>query len=459
MMLIGLTTLIVSYLLTMKTEQLIRGDSFSELRQKIDIILSSLPIQTSWTRESLEERFPAIAKAANSRVTIVGEDGEVIYESELNPSHLENHKDRPELLEAMSEGYGQDSRFSHTLDQDMVYAAKKINTDQGIIVLRLALPQSRLNFRLESIRFALGIGSIVGMILSLGTAILLARRVTKPISAMTLVAEAISRGNYNARLRKLPKNELGTLGLAINRLASAVQANINKREKMEKVKREFSNNISHELKTPLTSIKGYVETLLAGAIDDRKNALRFLEIIKSNIDRIIALVNDLMNLATIESNEGIISLSPVDWRPIINEVLGRQEINFQKKSIALETIIPEEIPLVRGGRNAMTHILDNLVQNAINYTPDGGKIKISIERNEDQVILHVEDTGIGISQQDQTRIFERFYRVDAARSREVGGTGLGLAIVKHLVIQIQGTIRVKSEIHKGSMFTVTLPIN
>ncbi len=459
MVIISLTTFIVSYLLTVKTEELVENDSRIELRHKVDLITSTLPVDTQWTLTGLEERFQSIAAAANTRITIIAGDGKVVFESELNPSHLANHTGRPELLQAWKEGYGQATRTSSTLGQAMMYMAKKLETDQGTMFLRLAMPQSRLNLRLDNIRYALGIGALVGMILSLCTALFLARRVTKPISAITLVAEAISRGNYNARLRKLPRNELGTLGGAINRLAEAVEANINKREKMEKIKREFSSNISHELKTPLTSIKGYVETLLGGALDDKDVALRFLEIIKSNINRIISLVNDLMNLATIESNEGIISLSPVDWRPIIQEVIRRQEINFQKKSIALELHIPEQIPLTRGSRKAMTHILDNLVQNAINYTPQKGKISISMESNEDQVILHVKDNGVGISQQDQARIFERFYRVDTARSREVEGTGLGLAIVKHLVIQIQGTIRVKSELNKGSIFTVTLPLS
>ena len=150
---------------------------------------------------------------------------------------MENHRHRPEILQADRESYGESTRDSATLGLTMKYMARKIETADGYVFLRLGLPLSHLKERLEDVRYALSIGAMVGMIFSLCTALFLARRLTKPISDITHVAEAISRGNYNARLRRLQKNELGTLGAAINRLAEAVQANISKREKMEKIKR------------------------------------------------------------------------------------------------------------------------------------------------------------------------------------------------------------------------------
>jgi signal transduction histidine kinase len=226
---------------------------------------------------------------------------------------------------------------------------------------------------------------------------------------------------------------------------------------MEQIRREFSSNISHELKTPLTSIKGYVDTLLEGALEDKANNMRFLRIINNNAERMISLVSDLLSLATIEANEGAVDLENVDWRPIVQEAIARQQIKANSKEIVLETQIDDQDLTVKGSRKPMSHILENLLQNAINYTPTKGHIQIILRRDKGFIELSVKDNGIGIAPQDQPRIFERFYRVDAARSRNEGGTGLGLAIVKHLVIQIQGMITVDSDIGRGSTFTVRLP--
>ncbi|NRA64690.1 MAG: HAMP domain-containing protein [Pseudobacteriovorax sp.] len=458
-LIISLTTFIVSYLLTVKTQELVESYSSSDLRQKLDVITSSLRLGSiEWSHENLSEVFAPIAEAGNLRISLVDNEGWVLYDSMMSFQDMENHKNRPELLAAAYSGYGEATRTSASVNLPMKYMAKSIQVDDDTKFLRLAMPLSRLTQRLDDIQTALGIGASAGMLLALCIALFLARQMTKPIAAITQVAEAISRGNYSARLRHLPKNDLGKLGGAINRLAEAVQANISQREKVEKVKREFSSNISHELKTPLTSIKGYVETLQEGAIEDPKLGQKFLGIISSNIERIISLVNDLLNLATIEANEGIITLSKVDWRPVIQEVIGRQDINMSRKNITLELNIHDATPCVTGSRKAMTHILDNLVQNAVNYTPENGVVGIELMQDLDHVVIHVRDNGIGIAKSDQKRIFERFYRVDSARSRDVGGTGLGLAIVKHLVIQIQGTISVTSELEQGTDFMVRLPI-
>jgi signal transduction histidine kinase len=207
----------------------------------------------------------------------------------------------------------------------------------------------------------------------------------------------------------------------------------------------------------LTSIKGYVDTLLEGALEDKANNMRFLRIINNNAERMISLVSDLLSLATIEANEGAVDLENVDWRPIVQEAIARQQIKANSKEIVLETQIDDQDLTVKGSRKPMSHILENLLQNAINYTPAKGHIQIILRRDKGFIELSVKDNGIGIAPQDQPRIFERFYRVDTARSRNEGGTGLGLAIVKHLVIQIQGMITVDSDIGRGSTFTVRLP--
>ena len=456
---ISLTTFVVSYLLTVKTEQFVEGATKESLRDKLVFLIPILRTFDSLSDNTSQQRLFDLTNNINTRITVIDASGKVVIETKVRDVNMmDNHINRPEIIQAAKQGYGTSVRFSDTIKLPMIYSARKIMTHEGLFYIRVGVPYSHLQARLADIRYALGIGAAFGMLVSLLIAVILARRVTEPIAAITRVTEEISHGNYSARLtQRLPRNELGTLGDAINRLASAVQANISQREKMEKIRREFSSNISHELKTPLTSINGYVETLLAGAIHDPEANVRFLHIIKSNVERIITLVTDLLKLSTIEANQGLVHLECVTWQPIIREVVTRHEINLLKKEIALSIDVPENLPAVKGSPRAMSHILDNLIQNAINYTPKGGEICIYARSESDRVIIGVRDTGIGISQADQARIFERFYRVDAARSRDDGGTGLGLAIVKHLVIQIQGSIRVVSELNKGSEFMVALP--
>ncbi|MFW7380350.1 MAG: ATP-binding protein [Oligoflexus sp.] len=459
-LIISLTTFVVSYLLTVKTADFVESDTRESLRDKLVFLIPILQSFDSLAVDELQARIYQISSLTKTRITVVDPEGAVIIETKVaDPaSELENHLQRPEIQKAIEKGFGSIVRYSETVQLPMIYYVQKVETAEGPHFVRLGVPFSQLEDRLGDIRYALSVGAGFGMLVSLLIALILARRVTEPIADITRVTEAISRGNYSARLEHLPKNELGTLGEAINRLAEAVQANISQREKMDRIRREFSSNVSHELKTPLTSINGYVETLLGGAIHDEENNVRFLTIIKANIERIIALVTDLLRLSSIEASEGLVSLEPVDWSPILREVVNRHTIHFQNKNIQFEIDTPKVMPLVNGSPRAMSHIIDNLLQNAVNYTPENGRIWIRVWHDRKNVHVSVQDTGIGIAMQDQSRIFERFYRVDTARSRADGGTGLGLAIVKHLVIQIQGKIKVDSELNRGSIFTVTLPI-
>jgi two-component system phosphate regulon sensor histidine kinase PhoR len=216
-------------------------------------------------------------------------------------------------------------------------------------------------------------------------------------------------------------------------------------------------NVSHELKTPLTSISGFVETLLSGAIHDSDNNVRFLEKIEDQVGRLINLVGDLLSLARIESADGALSVLALDWKPIIHSSIRRHTPAMEAKRIGCLVDIPDESVVVVGEEEAMTQILDNLLDNAIKYTPDGGAITLRLRREGSRAALAVEDSGIGIPEKNFERIFERFYRIDKARSRELGGTGLGLSIVKHLVRTLHGDIQVESEVGEGSRFTVFLP--
>lgn len=453
---ISFTSFVVSYLLILQAKQLVETTTMESLEEKLLIFIPYFEDGDSWREPETIGKIVKAARSAKTRLSVLDDNENLLLESDVAEVQS-SEKPRPELKQAKENPVGIDKRLSEKSKLESLYYARRIETPKGPLLLRVSVPMQALEDRLKDIFVALGIGAAFGMVLSVLIALILVRRITGPVSEMTRVADAISRGNYAARIHRLPRNELGSLGDAINRLAGAVQANISRREKIEKIRREFSSNISHELKTPLTSIKGYVDTLMEGAIEDKDNNLRFLRIINSNVERMVSLVTESLNLATIEANEDITELSPVDWKPIIQEAVNRHEIRMKDKGIRFQADITDRPLIVNGDRKAMFHILDNLLQNAVSYTPTNGEVTLSVGSQSQYCELSVRDTGIGIAKADQSRIFERFYRVDAARSRNEGGTGLGLAIVKHLVIQIQGTIRVDSTLNEGSTFTVRLP--
>jgi two-component system phosphate regulon sensor histidine kinase PhoR len=228
--------------------------------------------------------------------------------------------------------------------------------------------------------------------------------------------------------------------------------------RLESLRRDFIANVSHELKTPLTSIKAYAETLRGGAIDDRENSGKFLERIEEQAERLHKLILDMLMLARIESDQQAFDIGSVSVGEVVGNCLEGQRQAADAKAIRL-VVEPEQPPvMVRADREGLRGILDNLVDNAIKYTPQGGQVTLRWNCDGEVAHIQVQDTGIGISEEDQRHVFERFYRVDKARSRELGGTGLGLSIVKHLVQSFDGRVEVKSYPGQGSTFTIELPL-
>jgi two-component system phosphate regulon sensor histidine kinase PhoR len=228
--------------------------------------------------------------------------------------------------------------------------------------------------------------------------------------------------------------------------------------RLENMRREFVANVSHELKTPLASIKAYVETLLGGALNDTEINVLFLRRIAEQADRLHRLILDLLRLARVESGQEAFEIKAVPLADMVASRVGELQAAATAKRITLVTQ-PSDPPIcVRADAEGVRTILDNLLDNAIKYTPDGGQVTIRWKSEDSMAVIEVEDTGIGIAPRDQARIFERFYRVDKARSRELGGTGLGLSIVKHLSQAFGGTVAVRSEVGRGSIFTVRLPL-
>jgi two-component system phosphate regulon sensor histidine kinase PhoR len=234
--------------------------------------------------------------------------------------------------------------------------------------------------------------------------------------------------------------------------------NITELRRLERVRRDFVANVSHEFKTPLTAIQGFAETLLAGALEDRENNRRFLAIIRDHANRLARLTDDLLTLSRIEAGKLELELRPTSPAEIIEPCLETTRMKAKSKRIVLTVELPDDFPPVRGDAGRLREVLQNLLDNAVQYTPAGGRIHVSMALRDRQAVFTVADTGIGIPQAEQERVFERFYRVDAARSREAGGTGLGLSIAKHIVEAHGGRLWVESAVGQGSRFHFSIPL-
>lgn len=233
---------------------------------------------------------------------------------------------------------------------------------------------------------------------------------------------------------------------------------ISELRRLERVRQDFVANVSHEFRTPLTAIQGFAETLLSGALEDPANRQRFVEIIRDHAMRLARLTEDLLELSRIEAGQLQLEFQPVSVRQLVESCVETARLKARPKHLDLAFAVPEGLPQVRGDANRLQEVLQNLLDNAVQYTPAGGKIAVDAAYPNHHVVITVTDTGIGIPQADQSRIFERFYRVDAARSREVGGTGLGLSIARHIVEAHSGRIWVESTVGEGSRFHFSIPI-
>jgi two-component system phosphate regulon sensor histidine kinase PhoR len=238
--------------------------------------------------------------------------------------------------------------------------------------------------------------------------------------------------------------------------AVLVLHDITELRRLERVRRDFVANVSHEFKTPLTAIQGFAETLLGGALDDEANRKRFMEIIREHAQRLARLTDDLLKLSRIEAGRLDLESGPVSVAGLVNGCVETARLKAESKGVRITVELPKGLPPVRGDAVQLGEVLQNLVDNALQYTPPGGSIDVTAYSNGGEVIFTVADTGIGIPESDLERIFERFYRVDAARAREAGGTGLGLSIARHIVDAHGGRIWVESAVGQGSRFRFSI---
>ncbi|HEX2825519.1 MAG TPA: ATP-binding protein [Burkholderiales bacterium] len=508
----------------------------------------------------------SLGRIAGVRVTLVRPDGTVAGDSEVERgqlARLENHRERPEVLEAFGTGQGSSVRFSTTVSTRMMYTAVPMVRDgRAIGVARVALPLVEVDEAIAQMRRTLAAAALfalaVAALLSFSAAALTSRRLRE----LTEAARRMAAGNLDVRTRTEGHDEIVALGRALDQLADslsrslgelrgerdlltgilssmnegvlvvgadrrvvltnpalramlligpdplgrsvlqvvrnaelnqllenaaggaysegeidlaglvrrrvlvravtlqdeprgvlAVFVDVTELRRLEAVRRDFVANASHELRSPLTTIKAAAETLRDE--EDTKAARRFVELIQRNAERLSNLIDDLLELSRIESRELKLELEPVDLHVCADRTLAQHAHRAQMKHITLTQEVPAGV-FARADRRALDHVLGNLVDNALKYCPEGATVRVFADTAEGMVRVSVADSGPGIAHEHLQRVFERFYRVDTGRSRELGGTGLGLSIVKHLVEAMGGSVSVESRPGAGATFWFTL---
>ncbi len=508
------------------------------------------------------------------RVTIIAPDGKVLGDSDIESADLagiENHLDRPEVQQAIREGFGHSRRYSYTLKKYMMYSAVLLGEKPPAPVLRLVIPVSSITEFEAKMQKILVVALAAVFLLSLVLSVMVSSAVTRPVSRISSTARSISEGDLSARALVSSDDEIGDLAKTLNHMADEIRAKIDsiasgeakleavlssmvegvivtdekgailianpsarkmffidtapegkaplevirnssvqdivdriirkgqkvaseemqlsrpdersvivsaaavmkegelsgallvfhditELRRLERMRQDFVANVSHELRTPLSSIKGYSETLMDGGVTQQKQQKEFLGIIYRESDRLAKLIDDLLDLSRIESGKMAMALMPADLLPAVKRASAILEKQAAVKSIRITVDIPAGTPRILADESRLSQVILNLLDNAVKYTPEGGEVRISAVPDGAFVRVDVSDTGAGIPETDIPRIFERFYRVDKARSRELGGTGLGLSIVKHIVQAHGGQVWVKSAPGDGSTFSFTIPI-
>jgi two-component system phosphate regulon sensor histidine kinase PhoR len=531
-------------------------------RLDTDSELLKLLIAANPEPQSLQAALQTNAKRLEVRFTVIEADGRVLADSDSDPSGMDNHNKRPEVVQARAQGVGTNRRYSETLRTDMMYHAVLVNQPPGRVI-RVALPLTTVEQQVGQLYWTMFLAFVGIAVVAAIVTFLVAREITQPLREIRLLADWVAAGDFTRKAPTRAPDEIGHVAAALNRMAEELSARLEKlrseRAKLEvmissmeegvipidaegrieganaaarslfelrdtpqglrlwevvrlpgledaaikalrertpvrdsfevgsrvlsvrlspvadgqgvvlvahditedrrydTLRREFVANVSHELRTPLSVVQGYAETLLEGAWKDEKSAMDFLGIIDKNVRRLSSIVTDLLDLSKLESGGQTLDPRPVDVRMFVERVGEAFRPVAERKRQQLQVDAAPNAGSVEADGALMERALSNLVDNALKYTPEGGRVRVWGGTDNGQTILSVEDNGMGIPEADLPRIFERFYRVDKSRSRDLGGTGLGLSIVKHIIQLHGGTISVKSTVGIGSTFTIRLP--
>lgn len=397
-----------------------------ETRQEANYIVKAIEISGTDYLKQMDE----VEK--NTRITLIDSAGDVLYDSTEDAVTLQNHKNRPEIKAAHKNGTGQEVRRSMTMSKEMFYYAKLLPDGN---VLRVS---KTMNTAFHTAIAILPVMALIALV-ALGFAYLLARqqvaKLIRPINELNL-EEPLENEVYEE----------------LTPLLESIDKQNKEKEAIANMRKEFSANVSHELKTPLTSISGYAEIMKSGIVKP-EDMPRFSEKIYNEARRLITLVEDIIKLSHLDEGKVELERQDVDLYELTREIISRLAPQASAKKVHME--LTGESVIYNGVRQILDEMVYNICENAIKYNKEGGEIRIWVGNTLNGKKIIVTDTGIGIPKNQQERIFERFYRVDKSHSKEIGGTGLGLSIVKHGAILHNAKIHVDSELGKGTRMELT----
>ncbi len=449
---------VVGSLVTRKIEE----NSINNIQRSLyseSVLLRSLIIdifknvdEVNFLESRLQKHLQLLNQKLDTRVTVIRRNGVVIADSEEDPANMENHGSRPEVLAATSGEYGVATRFSNTLGMKMMYLALPVQLEGQLVgYVRTSLPLLLVEKRVKQSQSSIAFGVVFVIVTTLLLGLFFLRKLSVRLTEMTTVAESMAQGNYDQNIAISRSDEIGKLASALNQLAKSARD-------LEGIRRDFIANVSHELKTPITAVRGLIETIIEDEEMSDASQERFLSKIQDQSIRLSSIVADLLELSQLESGKGILEKESFNLNEVINSTVISLMQVAESSNIRVGVKLPEDPLILFGDKNSLFQVIRNLLENALKYSPKDAAVRICLYQENEKAVIEVQDWGIGIKQQDQDRIFQRFYRVDKARSRELGGTGLGLSIVKHIVLAHSGEISVESDFGLGSIFRVFLPI-
>ena len=380
----------------------------------------------------------------NYRITWIGRDGTVLYDSQADSAEMENHLEREEVQQALKTGHGESCRYSKTLSEELLYCAELL--PDGTVV-RLSSVRSTVPMLLLGFAQPIAIVAVLALALSFWLAARLSKKIVEPINAL----DPDKPSDY---IGKEAYTEIEPLLLKMRMQQNEIAKYQAELEKTSQIRQEFTANASHELKTPLHAISGYAELLENGMV--KQSDIRpFAGKIRLEAQRMTQLVGDIIDLTQLDGGADGMQWELCDLKSIAENAADSLQSAAAENSV--ELTVNGESASVRGIPQVLYSIVYNLCDNAIKYNRPDGKVSVSVAKEPSSVRLCVADTGIGISEEHQSRIFERFYRVDKSRSKEVGGTGLGLSIVKHGLMIHHARLELDSAPGKGTTFTIHFP--
>ncbi len=400
-----------------------KNQVFDDIKAYIHVIQ---PLnQEFWTIAENRERLTK----DGLRITVIEEDGNVIYDSSMDEKRMENHKNRPEVKMAIKEGQGTAVRWSSTSSAHTLYYAEKLQNGE---ILRVGKESENVIQLMSNTAVMVLVLSGFIVLLCIVLSHILTRRLLLPIEKLASNLDGVNQDNIyeeiNPFIQTIREQHINILNSA-------------------KMRQEFTANVSHELKTPLTAISGYAELIESG-MGDEKDRRRFVQEIHRSSERLQTLINDIIELSELDDEDLEFDFEQVDLYTVALNCLKTLSVQAGNQEVSLR-LEGEHCTIVANG-NLMDELVYNLCSNAIRYNNYGGSVTVTVNKQHGRVVLSVKDTGIGIPEEYQERVFERFYRVDKSRSKQSGGTGLGLAIVKHIVAQHNAEITLESKLGKGT---------